>query len=238
MCKACPVCSLYNTTQNICADLVYSFPIDSPMQVLFVDIYASGTEINFDEKKHYLIGACGMTYFGIYEPTAEQNEYAFDSALMKIWLRFGFSHTIVVDKDSKFIGVFAQTSALLNINIHVLSGENHYPMIVEHIYQFLNSCLTVFFSERGNNCVALEGILMSLYAWNSAPVVGTEISHSLLVNGREFNFPIDFSTENHQILTSNSLKVSIFAVGQAGLIECGREIVRKLINHHQAYHCE
>ena len=179
-----------------------------------------------------------MTYFGIYKPTAEQNAYAFDSALMKIWMRFGFYRTIVVDKDSKFIGVFAQTSALLNINIHVLSGENHYPMIVEHIYQFLNSCLTVFFSERGKNCVALEGILMSLYAWNSAPVVGTDISCSLLVTGRGFNFPVDFSTEQYQILTSNPLKVSTFAVEQARLLECGRAIARKLIHHHQAYHCE
>ena len=144
MCKACPGCSLYNITQNRCADLVHSFPIDAPIQFLFVDIYAAGTEINFDGTKHYLIGACGMTSFGIYGPTLEQNASAFASALMKIWLHFRFSNTIVVDKDSKFLDVFAQTSALLNIKIHVLSGENHDPMIVERICRFINSCLTVF----------------------------------------------------------------------------------------------
>ena len=83
------------------------------MWVLFIDIYTTGTEINFDGKKHYPIGARFMTYFGIYKPTAEQNAYAFDSALMKIWMRFGFYRTIVVDKDSKFLGVFAQTDAML-----------------------------------------------------------------------------------------------------------------------------
>ena len=57
---------------------------------------------------------------------------------------------------------------------------------------------------------------MSLYVWNYAPVVGTDISCSLLVTGREFNFPIEFSTDQHQILTSNPLKVSTFAVEQAG----------------------
>ena len=91
------------------------------MPVLFVDIYAAGTEINFDGTKHYLIGACVMTSFGIYEPTYEQNASAFDSSFMNIWLRFGFSHTIMVDKDSKFLVVFSQTGALLNININVLS---------------------------------------------------------------------------------------------------------------------
>ena len=112
---------------------------------------------------------------------------------------------------------------MLKINIHVLSGGNHDPMIVERICRYLNLCLTVFCNERGNNRVALEGILMSLYARNSAPVVGTDISRSLLVTGREFNFPIDFSSEQHQILTSIPLKVSSFATEQARLLKCGQE---------------
>ena len=113
---------------------------------------------------------------------------------MNIWLRFGFSYTIMIDKDSKFLVVFSQTAALLNININVLSGENHDPMIVYRIFLFLNSCLTVFFNECGNNRVALEDILMPLYAWNSVPIVGTDISRSLLVTGLKFNIPIDYST--------------------------------------------
>ena len=89
-------------------------------------------------------------------------------------------------------------------------------MIVYCICLFINSCLTIFCNECGNNRVALEDILMSLYAWNYVPVVGTDISRSLLVTGREFNFPIQLSTDHHQILTSNALKVSTFAVEQAG----------------------
>ena len=238
MCKSCPGCSLSNITKNRCADLVYSFPIEAPMRVLFVDIYAAGAEGNFEGTKHYLIAACGMTSFAVAEDTAEQNSSVFAAALMRIWLRFGFSHTIVVDKDSKFLGVFAQTAALLKINIHVLSGENHDPMIVERICRFLNSCLTIFCNERGNNRVALGGILMSLYAWNSAPVIGTDISRSLLVTGREFNFPIDFSTEQHQMLTSKPSKVVNFAVDQANLLACGRDIARELIHAHRAWHRE
>ena len=47
MCKACPGFSLSNITHNRCAELVYIFPIDAPMQVLFVDIYAAGIEKKF-----------------------------------------------------------------------------------------------------------------------------------------------------------------------------------------------
>ena len=80
------------------------------MGVLFVDIYSVGEDFNFDGTKHYLIAACGMTSFGICEPTSEQTAAAFAAALMKIWLRFGFSHTIVVDKASAFLSVFAETA--------------------------------------------------------------------------------------------------------------------------------
>ena len=104
MCNACPGCSLSNITKNRSADLVYSFPIEAPMKVLFVDIYAAGAEFNFVGTKYYLIAACGMTSFAIAEDTAEQNSTVFASALMRIWLRFEISHTIVVDKDSKYFG--------------------------------------------------------------------------------------------------------------------------------------
>ena len=59
-------------------------------------------------------------------------------------------------------------------------------MIVECTNRFLNSCLTIFCNEHETNCVALEGILVALYACNSAPVIGTNISRSLLVVGHEF----------------------------------------------------
>ena len=73
MCKTCPGCSLANLTRNRSSDLVYSFPIDAPMRVLFVDIYAAGAEFNFAGTKHYLIAACGMTAFAVCEDTAEAN---------------------------------------------------------------------------------------------------------------------------------------------------------------------
>ena len=53
------------------ADLVYTFPIEMPMGVLFVDIYTAGAEMNFDDNKHYLIAACGMTSFAVSEATPE-----------------------------------------------------------------------------------------------------------------------------------------------------------------------
>ena len=115
---------------------------------------------------------------------------------------------------------------------------SHDPMLVEQICRFLNTCLTIFCNKRGTNRVALESILMSLHAWNSAPVVGTDILHSLLVTGREFNFPIDFSSEQHQMLTSGSPKVTEFATEQARLLKCGQSIAKELIHVRHVWHRE
>ena len=103
---------------------------------------------------------------------------------------------------------------------------------------FLNSSLTIFCNERRTNKVALEGMITALYAWNSAPVVGTDISRSLLVVGREFQFPIDFSANMHHVLTSNPVKVNSFTSDHARILSYYREVARKLIHHHRSYHRE
>ena len=175
-----------------------------------------------------------MTGFSVCEDTPRQSAESFAAALMKIWLRFGFSHTIVVDKDSKFRATFEQTAALLKINIHVLSGGNHDPMLVERVIRYLNKALKIFCTERGTVKVALEAILLSLYAWNSAPVPATDLSRSLLTVGREFQFPIDFCLDKHRSLVSTPDRVTSFAKEQAKLLAASRFLGKHLIEEHRS----
>jgi hypothetical protein len=125
------------------------------------------------------------------------------SRLAKIQMRFGLCHTIVLDKDSKFFGEFKEAVDLLQINRHVLSGGNHNPMLVERVNRYLNKGLKIMTNERDSVRVAMEAILLLLYAWNSAPIPGTDLSWCFVALGREFQFPIDFSANKHFELTSN-----------------------------------
>ena len=111
---------------------------------------------------------------------------------MRILLRYGFCHTVVLDKDSKFFGVCHEAIDLLKINCHILSSANHNPMIVKRINRYLTKGLKIMCNERDSVRVALEAMLLLLYAWNSCPVPGTDISHSLVAVGREFAFPDQF----------------------------------------------
>ncbi len=47
-------------------------------------------------------------------------------------------------------------------------------------------------NKRNSVRVAMEAILLLLYAWNSVPIPGTDISRCLVALGREFQIPIDF----------------------------------------------
>ena len=132
-----------NATNNPSNELVYSFLLDGPMNVLHVDGYSVGANINFAGDKGFLIAACGMCTFAVAEPVSKTDSTIYAQALLMIMLRFGFAHTIVLDKDSKFYATFAQTCQLMNLNVHTVSSENHEPMIVERINRYLNKGIKI-----------------------------------------------------------------------------------------------
>jgi hypothetical protein len=84
----------------------------------------------------------------------------------------------------------------------------------------------------------MEALLLLIYAWNCAPVVGTDISRSLIVTGREWRFPIDYSTSKHFELSSTPPTVVSYAKNQAKLLEASRQIAKLLIEEQRTMHRE
>ncbi|KAL3787769.1 LOW QUALITY PROTEIN: hypothetical protein HJC23_009820, partial [Cyclotella cryptica] len=199
----CAACRLSNATLRKSSELVYNFPATEPMSVMHVDCYTAGHLRTYDNITCYMVGACNMTAFGLLEGITEPNSTTFAAAIMRFQLRHGFFHTMVLDKDSKFYATFRDTARLLKLNTHTLSRANHDPMLVERIGRYLNKSLKIFNSEHSSDPrVAHEGLHMAMYAWNCAPVAGTDISRCLMVTGREWRFPLDYSTGAHLELIS------------------------------------
>jgi hypothetical protein len=176
MCNACPGCALSNPTKSKSSKLVYNFPIKAPFLVLFIYAYSAGKHLSFDGSEVYLIACCSMTGFASMEPIQHTNSKKIASAIMKIQLCYGFCHTVVLNKESKFFEVFSEALDLLQINHHVLSGNNHNSMMVERVNRYLTKGLKIMTNERDSIRIALEAILLLLYAWNSCPIPGTDIS--------------------------------------------------------------
>ncbi len=51
-------------------------------------------------------------------------------------------------------------------------------MLVERVKRYLNKGLKIMTNECDSVHVAMEAILLLLYAWNSAPIPGTDLSRS------------------------------------------------------------
>ncbi len=145
---------------------------------------------------------------------------------------------VVLDKDSKLFGVCREAIDLLKINCHVLSSANHNPMIVERVNRYLTIGLKIMCNERDSVRVALEAILLLLYAWNSCPVPGTDISCSLVAVGREFKFLIDFSSGKHWELTSSPSTVISYSKELATHLAACRQVAELLVQKQRSYHRE
>ncbi len=197
MCHACPGCALSNPTHGKSSEFVYNFPIKALFLVIHFDAYAAGKHSGFEGSDVYLMGCCGMCSFACMEPVTNPSATTFASAIMKILLRYGFCHTAVLDKDTKFYGVCREALDLLQINCHILSGVNHNPMLAKRVNRYLTKGLKIMCNERDSVRIANEAILLLLYAWNSCPVPGMDISRSLVAIGREFAFLIDYSSGKH-----------------------------------------
>ncbi len=145
---------------------------------------------------------------------------------MRTPLCYGFCHTIILDKDSKFYSICQEALDLLQINCHVLSGDNHNPMMVERVNRYLTKGLKIMTNEQDSIRVALKATRLLLYAWNSCPIPGTDISWSLVAIGCEFAFPIDDSTNKHWELTSPPSSVESYSQDLAMHLSALREVAQ------------
>ena len=234
----CPGCKMANATMNKKQNYLYSFPIDAPFRTIHIDIYMLGKTESFDGDVALFIVLDHMTSFAVVEPVKETNSKTFAKALMKILLTHGLCHTVIVDADSKFKATFSEVISLLNLNKHELSKGNHQAMLVERFNRYLNKVMKIFTNESNSTRTYVEGALLAAYAWNSSPISGTDISKSLLVMGREFNFPIDFATDRTFSTNNDPEVIFEYTKDLVDILQQSREIYRILIDEHCAMHIE
>jgi hypothetical protein len=167
-----------------------------------------------------MIVMCHMTGFVAIEPLKELHSTSFSKAVYAIQLRYGLSHLLIIDADSKFKGEFLKTAELLKMRLHPVAKGNHDAVLVECFNRFLNSSIIIFNNDHKLNRVFVEeGAMMCCYSWNSAPVTGTDLSRALLVLGREFHFPIDFTTQQHLTFNVPTSGIKRYAADMLDLLE-------------------
>jgi hypothetical protein len=201
------------------------------------DAWVPGKTESFDEFTGLMIAVDHMTGFAAIEPIKEMNSSSFARSVYVILLRYGLSHTVITDRDSKFKGQFKEAFAILKIHHHLSARGHHDAILVERFNRFLNAGLHVFNNDRDSNRVFIEGAHTLIDAWNLCPVIGTDLSRSLLTVGREFfHFPINFETNRQVSYDISSEEKKLFADNLTDLLLKSREVYLLLISEHRAAH--
>jgi hypothetical protein len=126
----------------------------------------------------------------------------------------------------------------LQINCHILSGDNHNPMMVKRVNWYLNKGLIIMTNKQDSVRIALKATLLLLYAWNSFPIPGTDIPRSLVAVDQKFAFPIDYSTNKHWELTFLPSTVESYSRDLATRLSALCDVAHLLIQEQRAYHRE
>jgi hypothetical protein len=111
-------------------------------------------------------------------------------------------------------------------------------MLVERINRYLNKGLKIMTNERDSVRFAMEAILLLLYAWNSSPIPGTDLSCCFVALGWEFQFPINFSAQKHFELTSTPSTVASYSRDLATPLSALPKVAGLLVKEQRAYHRE
>ena len=190
--KSCPECILSKSVHRVSGDLLFGTVEDEPMQLLHIDAYMAGESVSFRGSTGLLIILDDMTGFSIVIDYDTANSSTFARLFVsRVLLIHGICRAVVVDADSKFRGLFASMCDALSLPLIPLSRGNHQGMRAERFNRYLNQVLTIECSKRDTTAVFVEAAQVAAYAWNSAPIDGTDLVRSYIVCGRVFRFPVD-----------------------------------------------
>jgi hypothetical protein len=192
-----------------------------------------------------MAGMCDMTHF--ISVIYLQITLAYDLTPMcmhEMLIKVGFCIVVIIDKGSTFKGEFQEMCRILKIRWHVIARANHQGLVIKRFNHFLNKSITTATPNRrhANKAVIIPATHLSAYAWNSAPIDGKGVIHSVCVVGREFRFPFNVEYMPTPGITKNNtasvLEYLSLSIGQGRfaaeilklLLEEKRMIAREKIN--------
>ena len=161
---------------------------------MHVDLWSPGGVVTDDKgNKGYLLNAmCDITQFAITIPTYQINAATMATLFMEnVVLTLGMCAVVVIDDGSPFKGVFKEFCDILGIKYWCLARGNHKGLSVERLHRFLNKVMTIDGNDMGTHAGFIRTAKTAQYAWNSAPIDGTDVVRSVAAVGREFRFPLD-----------------------------------------------
>jgi hypothetical protein len=245
--RECAHCRVSNITSHEAQQILKTVTSDCPFDVMSFDIWKPGdmpSTLRPGKSKTVtmlLTGMCVMTGHaaaGFIEGEGPSSEEVTRVLFTHFIAAYGLPKLIIIDKGSEFMGLLVKTCDAVGIKYHAVSRENHKAVLVERFHRYLNKVQKIHAMDCETFDDWLIGTIFAIYAWNSAPVDGTDIVRSYAALGREFPFPIDTSvTTRQENDNTNYGELTIAHVeGAFPLLFRQRELLKILIRDRREYH--
>ena len=147
---------------------------------------------------------CNHTQFVVVVPVPGMTASVIAKYFMQeILLKFGIRHLVVMNDGTPFKGAFILACDALHLKYECVVKRDHKAVLVEKFHRFLNKVVTIAVEDRKTLVCFTEAGIVAGYAWNSAPIDGTDIFRSIPAIGRELRFSIDIPSTTLPQLTTN-----------------------------------
>jgi len=110
----------------------------------------------------------------------------------------GLPTLILIDQGSEFKGMLTSFCTELGIRFEVVAPEQHDGILCERFHRYLNKVMRIIGADRKGFDQWKQDRSFATYAWNAAPVDGTDIARSIPAKMRTFRFPLELQAE-HEI---------------------------------------
>ena len=240
MIKSCAHCNAYDHWKSRRNELYFSWPITTPFYIMHLDLWHPGKTATYTSKHGMLLNCmCDMSQFvvSIIADNASASHLA-KLYMENVILTFGMCAIVVVDADNSFRGVFEEMCTILKIHFWPLARGNHKGLIVERYHRFFNKIQTIIGEERGTHISFLQTCKTAQYAWNSAPIDGTDVTRSMVALGRDFLFPLDveFSALPTELNDESNTALFQYLRDVSNDSAFAREVVKLLIEERRDHH--
>ena len=146
-----------------------------------------------------LTSLCNTTSFATTAEISQvTSEEVRDKTFQQIMVPNGLPILILIDQGSEFKGMLTSFCTELGIRFEVVSPEQHDGILCERFHRYLNKVMRIIGADRKGFDQWKQDRSFATYAWNAAPVDGTDIARSIPAKMRTFRFPLELQAE-HEI---------------------------------------
>ena len=194
----CGHCNAANVASHEAQQQLQTFETDEPFDVITLDVWHPGKAAAIKKGGGSHVVTCIEAMTGFATATfvdSLDSETMTKAAFTAFFITHGLPRLVVIDSGSEFAGALQTLCGAIGIPHYTVSKGNHKAIICERFHRYLNKVQKI----HAANCETFQdfmyGTIFAVYAWNSAPVDGTNVVRSYAAIGREFPFPIDFERD-------------------------------------------